>query len=98
MVRRRCGGPVTLLGTWDASAPGRSAGGVCAGTDAALAAAGAWMRAHGGDCGLVEEVRLAMGTASLQTRHERTGRAWRAKRRRDGRIVFSGIPRPATAP
>ena len=88
---------MTLLGTWDASAPGRSAAGVCAGPEAARVAAGAWMRAHQGDCGLVEEVRLSMGTASLQTRYERTGRAWRATRHLDGRVVFTGIPRPAAA-
>ena len=88
---------MTLLASWDASAPGCAAGGVCADPEAARTAAGAWMRGHGGDCGLVEEVRLSIGAASLLTRYERTGKAWRATRHRDGRVVFTGIPRSAAA-
>jgi hypothetical protein len=44
------------------------------------------MRANGAEDGLLEEVRLAIGAASLLPHHERTGAVLRARRYRDGRI------------
>jgi hypothetical protein len=44
------------------------------------------MRANGAEAGLLEEVQLAIGAASLLPHHERTGTVLRARRYRDGRI------------
>lgn len=75
-----------ILWAWEASAPGAAASGICDDADRAQQAASQWMRAHGADSGLLEQVRLAIGAASLLPHHERTGIALRARRYRDGRI------------
>jgi hypothetical protein len=75
-----------MLWTWEASAPGRAAAGVCDDMERAQRAAAEWMCAHDADAGVLEEVRLVLGAGSLLTRHERTGRVLRARRYRDGRV------------
>ena len=50
------------------------------------------MRAHQADSGLVEEVEMALSSATLFTRYVRTGTAWRAKRYSDGRVAFYTAP------
>ena len=77
---------MTALWAWEASAPGVAAAGICGDFGQARRAASRWMKAHRADAGLLEEVRLAIGTRSLLTRHERTGVALRARRCRDGRV------------
>ena len=77
---------MTVLWAWEASAPGVAASGVCDDMGRARRAAAEWMRDHGADAGLVEQVRLAIGASSLLPHHERTGIALRARRYRDGRV------------
>lgn len=66
---------MTVLWTWDASAPGAGGSGVSADPNSAREAARAWMRANQADAGLVEEVQMAVGSGTLLTRYERTGTA-----------------------
>ena len=77
---------MTFLWAWSASAPAAAASGVSCDMGRAQRAAAQWMRANGADAGLVEEVQLAIGAASLLPHHERTGTALRARRYRDGRV------------
>jgi hypothetical protein len=79
----------TLMWSWTATAPGSEGGGVCHEMTGAKRAASQWMRAHGADSGIVEAVRLAVGTGNLLTRHERTGVVLRARRGRDGRVRWA---------
>lgn len=85
---------MTLLWSWSASGPETSASGVCHDLARARRTAAEWMRAHGADAALLEEVRLAIGARSLLSHHERTGVALRARRGRDGRVRW----RPASTP
>lgn len=80
---------MTVLWTWDSSAPGVEGGGVCGEEDQAKRAAVAWMLAHGAESGLVELVRLAVGARSLQPRHEPAGVTLEARRGRDGRVRWA---------
>ena len=82
-----------FLWSWESSVPGAAASGVCGDIGRARRAASAWMRAHGADAGLLEEVRLAIGARSLLPLHERTGVALRGRRYRDGRVRWSGKSR-----
>lgn len=77
---------MTVMWAWEASAPGTAAAGVCDDIDRARRAASRWMRAHGADAALLEEVRLAIGVKTLLLHHERTGVALHARRYRDGRV------------
>jgi hypothetical protein len=71
---------------WEATAPGSAAAGVSDDIGRARRAATEWMRSHGADAALLEEVRLAIAAGSLLPHHERTGVALRARRYRDGRV------------
>lgn len=84
---------MTQMWAWSSSAPGAAACGVSDDIGRAQRAAAGWMRAHGADAGLLEQVRLAVSAASLVPHHERTGVALLARRSRDGRIRW----RAATA-
>ena len=77
---------MTFLWAWEASAPGAAASGVSDDMSRAQRAASWWMRAHGADAGLLEEVRLAIGAGSLLPDHERTGVTLRARRYANGRV------------
>ena len=77
---------MTLLWAWQSSVPGAAASGVSDDIGRAQRAASQWMREHGANAGLLEEVRLAIGAGSLLVGHERTGTALRGRRYRDGRI------------
>lgn len=60
-----------------------------AGKEEAVRAASAWMLANGARSGTVERVQLALGAGNLLTRHEPTGVTLRARRGRDGRVIWS---------
>lgn len=79
----------TVLWSWTATVPGSAGGGVCGEAARAQRAAARWMRAHGAGSGVVEEVRLAVGTGNLLTRHERTGTVLRARLGRGGRVRWA---------
>jgi hypothetical protein len=78
------------LWTWDAQAPGASAGGVSAEQEQAEKAAAAWLRKHPGATGRVQPVLLVTG-AGLGTRHEPAGAAWEARRLPRGRITWAPV-------
>lgn len=84
---------MTFLWTWEASAPGAAAAGVCDDMGQARRAASGWMQAHGADAGMLEEVQLVIGARGLLQRHERTGVTLRARRDRGGRVRWR--PEPA---
>jgi hypothetical protein len=84
---------VTLLWTWEASAPGTAAVGVSEDMAQARRAASRWMCAHRANARMIEEVRLAVGVRGLLPLHERTGVALRARRDRKGRVRWQ--PEPA---
>ena len=73
---------MTLLWTWEASAHGAAAAGVCEDMAQARRAASRWMRAHRANAGKIEEVRLAVAAGSLLLLHVRTGVALRAPQTR----------------
>ena len=56
---------MTLLWSWSAVAPAAAVSGVCGDIGRAQRAASDWMRAHGADTGLLEEVQLAIGPSSV---------------------------------
>ena len=84
---------MTFLYSWDASVPGRDAGGVTHTEDAAKAAAVAWMRGHGADCAVVERVRLASSTR-LVPAYVPTGYVLAAWRRKNNRIAWTRVHTP----
>lgn len=84
---------MTSLWAWESSAPGAAAAGVCDDMGQARRTASSWMRAHGADAGMLEEVQLTISARSLLPRHERTGVALRARRDRNGRVRWR--PEPA---
>jgi hypothetical protein len=86
---------VSAVWAWSASAPGAAASGVSDDIGRAQRAASGWMREHGADAGLLEEVRLAIGAGSLAPRHERTGAVLRGRRYRNGRVRWSSPARAA---
>lgn len=86
---------MTVMWTWDSSAPAAAGSGVCGEVGQAQRAASAWMRANGADSGTVEQVRLAVGAGNLLTRHEPTGVILRARRYRNGRVRWAA-PRSGT--
>ena len=77
---------MTLLWTWEASAHGAAAAGVCEDMAQARRAASRWMRAHRANAGKIEEVRLAVAAGSLLPLHVRTGVALRARTDQKGRV------------
>jgi DNA-binding CsgD family transcriptional regulator len=79
---------VTVLWAWEASAAAAGGTGVCGDEARARRATSAWMRAHGADRGIIEQVRIASCGEDLVPCYERTGIALRAKRYSDGRIAF----------
>jgi hypothetical protein len=80
---------VTTLWTWESSAPAAAGSGVCGDEEQARRTAAAWMRANGAESGTVEQVRLAVGTGNLLTRHEPTGVTLRARMGPDGRVRWA---------
>jgi hypothetical protein len=80
---------VTVMWTWESSAFAAAGSGVCGDKGRAKRAASAWMREHGADCGVVEQVRLAVGAGSLLTRHEPMGVTLWARRDRRGRVRWA---------
>lgn len=67
---------MTLLCTWESSAPGIKGSGVSGDMDAAAAAAQKWMRDHGAQVARLEVVELVVGAASLVPAYRPTGAAW----------------------
>lgn len=83
---------MTVLWAWEASAAAAGGTGVCDDEARARRTASAWMRAHGADRGIVEQVRMASCGEDLVPCYERTGLALRAKRYSDGRVAFYAAP------
>jgi hypothetical protein len=61
-----------IMWTWEASVPGAAGGGASADETRARRAAAAWMRDHGANTAVLEQVRLAVGMSLLPV-YERTG-------------------------
>jgi hypothetical protein len=67
---------VTLLFTWEASAPGVKGSGVSSDEDAACRAAQEWMQDNGARVARLELVELVVGAASLVPTYRPTGAVW----------------------
>jgi hypothetical protein len=80
---------VTVLYSWDASVPGREAGGVTASEDRARTAAEEWMRCHRADTAQIAQVQLVLGDGGLLTTYSTTGSTWTAQRRGNQPITWT---------
>jgi hypothetical protein len=78
---------MTVLYSWDSSAPGIDGAGVTGTEDSARKAAVAWMRRHRADCAVIERVRLSSSTRLIPG-YLPTGYALAAERRKNHRIVW----------
>lgn len=79
---------MTVLYSWDASAPGIDAGGVTHTEDAAKTAVIDWMRAHGADNAVMERVLLTSSTRLIPD-YLPTGYRLTAQRRKNNQIVWT---------
>jgi hypothetical protein len=77
---------------WEGAAAGSAGCGVSDDEDRAREAAEAWLMANPRGTAVLGAARLADGTTTLSAYWARAGRARRARRLRDGRIVWARIP------